>query len=139
MDDQDVAVEEEVEGGPEGSDEHPTADGWLYVSAKIGKDGVSHGLWFNFGKDLEDATEKFTAPVEHSNARANQKVTLQAVIRRYIKLGKDVSALATTWKPGITLERESMDPKVAMVALFKSMDDAARQEFLQDLRDGADV
>jgi hypothetical protein len=107
--------------------------GLIEVTAKIGADGVPQTIGYDFGENLEDAVEKFSAAVVFTNFRSACKVTLQAAMRRYIKEGKEVSALAESWKPGVTMERIH-DPKAAMIAVFKNMDDGARQAFLEDLR-----
>lgn len=108
--------------------------GVLEVSAK--KEGFEEvTVQFDFGKNLAELTEKFGEDVVFTNARANMKITLQGVIRRYIAAGKtadEIAEVCANWKPGMQMER-TVDPIAAARKAMANMDEDARKAFIEKL------
>ena len=105
--------------------------GVIEVSAK--KNDTEASINYDFGENLEEMVEKFTDSVVFTNARANMKIVLQAAMRRRIEAGQPVDDLATTWKPGVQMER-IVDPIAAAKAKYATMDEDQRAAFLEELR-----
>ena len=105
--------------------------GVIEVSAK--KNDTEATINYDFGENLEEMVEKFTDSVVFTNARANMKIVLQAAMRRRIEAGQPVDDLATTWKPGVQMER-IVDPIAAAKAKYATMDEDQRAAFLEELR-----
>lgn len=120
------------------SEEKVQDSGVIEVSAK--KEGFEEvTITFDFGKNLDEMVEKFGAEVTFTNARANMKITLQSIIRRYLAAGKnesEIAALVADWKPGVQLER-TVDPVSVARKAMANMDDEAKQAFIQKLLGGA--
>lgn len=76
------------------------------------KDGNKGIIYYNFGANLAEMVEKFGEDVVADNAVAKMKISLQALMRSRLKGGVDCSDLADKWKPGITMERVAVDPKI---------------------------
>ena len=108
--------------------------GVIEVSAK--KEGFDEvRIQYDFGANLAEMTEKFGEDIVFTNARANMKITLQGVIRRYIAAGKNASEIAdvvATWKPGMQLER-TVDPIAAARKAMANMDEDAKKAFIEKL------
>ena len=108
--------------------------GVVEVSAK--KEGFEEvSITYDFGKNLDDMVEKFGAEVVATNARANMKITLQGIMRRYLAAGKTQEEIQTAvgeWKPGVQLER-TVDPVSVARKAMANMDEDAKQAFIQKL------
>lgn len=116
------------------TEETVVESGVVEVTAK--KEGFEEvAIQFDFGKNLAELTEKFGADVCFTNARANMKITLQGVIRRYIAAGKTAEEIATVcadWKPGMQMER-TVDPISAARKAMANMDEDAKKAFIEKL------
>ncbi len=116
------------------SDEVTVETGVIEVSAK--KEGFDEvTVQYDFGSNLADMTEKLGEDIVFTNARANMKITLQGVIRRYIATGKNAAEIAevvANWKPGMQMER-TVDPIAAARKAMSNMDDSAKQAFIEKL------
>ena len=140
----------EVEGGLP-SEEVPTSmkelpgganvESFLKVDAKAtikDESGTVVGyrtgsVYYKFGKDLEEAREVFTDPVVHTQFRAQTKIRLQSLIRSHMVAGKDLTELASNWKPGVQYESAPVDPEVAAENYFNGLTDDAQDAFLKKL------
>jgi hypothetical protein len=110
------------------------AEGTIDVTAKKGE--VSVTVPYDFGADLDDMANKFGKEVTFSNARAQMKISLQALIRRGIEAGEDEKAIqanAKAWIPGVQSERKS-DPISLITAKWGQLDPAAKAEMLKKLK-----
>ena len=105
--------------------------GVIEVTAK--KNDAEATINYDFGADLDEMVEKFGKDVTFSQARAQMKIKLQALMRAYLEAGKDCDDLATTWKPGMQMERV-VDPIASAKKAFSTMDPAAKKAFLEELR-----
>ena len=103
----------------------------IAVTAK--KDGKEATVNFDFGTDLADAVEKFTAEVVFSRYRAAGKIDLQSIMRRFLDAGKNCQELLTIWKPGVTLERV-VDPKATVKNAFAKMSPEEKTAFIAELK-----
>lgn len=119
------------------SEEAAVTSGVIEVSAK--KEGFEEvTIQFDFGKNLQELTEKFGEEVVFTNARANMKITLQGVIRRYIAAGKtaaEIAEVCANWKPGMQMER-TVDPISAARKAMANMDEDAKKAFIEKLLNG---
>lgn len=103
------------------------------VAKKNGREVVTN---YDFGDNLNEATEKFTADVVFTNFRQAAKISLQAIIRRGIEKGLDDNAIAqqcATWKPGVALER-TIDPATSIMAKWNTLPPEQRAELLKQLK-----
>jgi hypothetical protein len=105
--------------------------GIVDVTAK--KNDAEGSVAFDFGENLEEMVILFDEGVTFSNARAQMKIGLQAAMRRRLEAGQPVEDLATTYKPGVQMER-IVDPIAAAKAKFATMNDEDKAAFLEDLR-----
>lgn len=117
--------------------EETQESGVVEVSAK--KEGFDEvTINFDFGSNLDEMVEKFGSDVVFTNARANMKITLQGVIRRYIAAGKsadEIASVCADWKPGMQMER-TVDPIAAARKAMANMDDESKQAFIEKLLNG---
>lgn len=96
----------------------------------------SASVQFDFGDDLNQASEMFGAEVVFSLYRAQAKVAGQALIRTKLKSGLPTDQLQSifdTWKPGMVMERVSVNPEDAIKAAFASWSLEKQAEFLAKL------
>lgn len=111
--------------------------GVIEVSAK--KEGFEEvTVTYDFGKNLDEMVEKFGADITFTNARANMKITLQSLIRRYIAAGKteeEIQSVVNDWKPGMQMER-TVDPLSAARKAMANMDEESKQAFIEKLLAG---
>ena len=109
--------------------------GVIEVSAKktVNDVDVEATINYDFGENLEEMVDLFNENVTFSNARAQMKVKLQAVMRLRLAAGQDCSDLPSIYKPGVSSER-IVDPIAAAKAKYATMDEDARAEFLESLR-----
>jgi hypothetical protein len=107
------------------------------ASLMNGKEKIKeHTILFDFGSTVEEAIEKFTAEVVHSNFVRASKVTCQAALRRLMEAGKsdeEIDTAMAAWKPGVALER-TIDPEAALLAKFGKMDAAQQAAFIAELQ-----
>ena len=108
--------------------------GVIEVSAK--KEGFEEvTVTYDFGVDLDAMIALVGKDVVFTNARANFKITLQGLIRRYIAAGKNAAEIAETvagWKPGMQMER-TVDPLGAARRAMGSMDEDEKAAFIESL------
>ncbi len=91
---------------------------------------------YDFGDSLDDAIEKCGADVVFSQFKANSKVALQSIVRTKLKAGlntEQIQALADAWKPGMVIEKVTIDPAQAIQAAFATWSDEKKQEFINSL------
>ena len=105
-----------------------------FIEVKAKKNDAEATIKYDFGADLDEMVEKFTAPVTFSQARAQMKIVLQAAMRRRLEAGQPCDDLVEKWKPGVQMER-IVDPVASAKATIAAMSDEERAAFLQDLRD----
>lgn len=103
----------------------------------VKKDAV---ISFDFGKDLDEAREKFGDEVVFSNFKGAAVITAQAAMRRRLEQGKSAEQIAEemkSWKPGVALARGAADPAAALLAKFGGMDAKEQQDLIAQLREKA--
>ena len=126
IDEQEQVVEETVA---------PT--GVIEVSAK--KEGFDEvTVTYDFGVNLDAMRALVGDDVVFTNARANFKITLQGLIRRYLAAGKSAAEIAETvagWKPGMQMER-TVDPLGAARRAMSGMSDEDKTAFIENLLAG---
>lgn len=91
---------------------------------------------YDFGDDLNQASEMFGTEVVFSLYRAQAKVAGQALIRAKLKSGLPTDQLQgvfDVWKPGMVMERVSVNPEDAVKAAFASWSPEKQAEFLAKL------
>jgi hypothetical protein len=110
------------------------------TAQKKDKDGKAVGtpmkctVTYDFGDTLTEASKKFGENEVYSGFVANAKVELQAGLRRTLLAGGDVKAFATSWKPGVKVQRV-VDPIAAAKAKYASMSKEERAAFLASLKE----
>ena len=100
----------------------------IEVTASKGEKEVT--IMYDFGENLADASAQFGEEVVFTNFRQAAKIALQARMRNRMEKGGDVNALTTLWKPGIQMERATVDPMTAAKNAFGKMSAEERAEFL---------
>lgn len=93
-------------------------------------------VYYDFGADVNAATEKFGGKVVHSNFVSKSVITAQAIIRRAMKAGKtdaEIAEIFNTWKPGVAVER-SFDPLAAALKKFEDMSPEEQTKYIEDLK-----
>jgi hypothetical protein len=111
------------------------------VSTTTLKDGRSITVEYDFGSSLEEAIELFGEEVVFSNAKANMVIGLQGRIRALMKKNKEgdvrseeeIIALASAWKPGIKVVKES-DPVGAITKRSEKMSLSQIEDTIEALR-----
>lgn len=100
------------------------------IGAKAGteEDAASATVEFDFGDDLDDAIEKFTADVIFSRFKAAATVDLQALIRRNLKgenpkTQAEIQELVTEWQPGVSTRTRKSPIEKAQAAMDALSDD----------------
>lgn len=96
----------------------------------------SASVQFDFGDDLNQASEMFGAEVVFSLYKAQAKVAGQALIRAKLKSGlptDQLQGIFDAWKPGMVMERVSVNPEDAIKAAFASWSPEKQAEFLSKL------
>ena len=91
---------------------------------------------YDFGDNLDSAVELCGADTVYSNYRANSKVALQGVMRNLIKAGKtpdEIQSAVDGWKPGLVMEKVTVDPKAAFAAAFMNYPLEKKLEMLRNL------
>ncbi len=74
--------------------------------------GKSGTVKYDFGDNLDEATDKFGAEVVFSNFRQHAVVALQNVISGALKTGKDVQEVVDKWKLGMAKPKKSEAEKL---------------------------
>jgi len=85
---------------------------------------------YDFGNDLDDAVEKFSAAVVFNLFVKQARVALQGVLRRLAQDGlsdEDIAKRAAAWQPGMSL---STDPMTKMSSMFNGLDPEQQKELL---------
>ncbi len=75
--------------------------------------GLSGSAQYDFGDNLQEASDKFGEEVVFSNFRQQAVVSLQNVIATALKKGDDVQEHVDKWKLGMAKPRKSDAEKVA--------------------------
>lgn len=91
---------------------------------------------YDFGDNLDAAVETCGADTVFSNFKANAKVALQGIMRNNLKAGKtaeQIQELVNSWKPGVVMEKTSVDPKQAFMASFAAFPLEKKLEMLRQL------
>lgn len=99
---------------------------------------VSAEVSYNFGTNLEQATNLFGEEQVFAAAKANLVSQVQGVIRRGLSAGKtqdEITAIVSNWKPGDSL-RVQKDPMAAFRAVLASMPREAAAQLLADMKAG---
>lgn len=110
------------------------------ISAKSPKMERETLAVINYGATIDESVEMFGAEAVNSNAFANWRVTLQAIIRRGHLAGKsdeDIQAELASAKMGVAVSGGSVDPIQASLAKFKLMSPEEQGEYLEKLRQAA--
>ena len=86
--------------------------------------GKSGTVEYDFGDDLQEATDKFGGEVVFSNFRQHAVVALQNVISGALKAGKDVQEVVNKWKLGMAKPKKSEAEKLtASIENVESLDE----------------
>ena len=86
--------------------------------------------------DFDAAWEGASEEVRKANFRQSVAVTLQANLRRMLKAGKsqeELQAYADAWMPGV-VQRTKKSFTDKTVEYFNGLDEAAKKEFLKQLK-----
>lgn len=107
------------------------AEGCIQIEAK--KNGMAGSIWYDFGSDLADMTDKFGEAVIFSSARAHMKVKLQSNMRAYLMAGTSLKELAAKYVPGIALERTPVNMEAATETYFTALSDEEQDAMISRL------
>ena len=112
------------------------------AEGKIMKDDEGKNVYesatadYDFGTDLDGLIALCNDEVVRSNAIANITVTIQSRIRALKKAGNSpdqIQAEIDKFVPGVAAPKVAVDPLVAAAALFSTMSDEKKSEFLKSL------
>ena len=112
------------------------------IKASLPDDGKEAIIIVDYPESLEEAEEAYGAIALLSNAFANWRITLQAGVRRLLKIGKsqeEIQHLMGSAKMGVATVGAKMDPIEASLIVFKNMDEAGRQEYIRKLQAAAGI
>lgn len=108
------------------------------VTAKLGtgEDAPSFSVNFDFGDNLEGATEMYGEEVVFGRYRSAAVVDLQALIRRHAggengKSNDEIQGIVAEWKPGVQRARKSTKQKA--LDAFENLSAEEREELLGQL------
>jgi len=115
------------------------------VTAKTPDSGRELTVSFNYGANLQDMTSKFGEAIVYSQAQANIRINLQALLRRHMvdtfdKEGKktadaksdvELRELVAGWKPGMAA-RARKSPKDKLAALLEKISPDERAALLKE-------
>lgn len=104
------------------------------ISAKR-KNGKPIAVDFDFGKDLDEMTEKFGENIVYNHAKGSLTVALQGFMRGQIdqeKTEKEVAAAVKIWKPGV--RRQGKSPIDKMRDQLGKMSAEERAALLKEMR-----
>jgi len=105
-------------------------------------DGEGKALWesvcveYDFGDDLNSATELCGSDAVFSNYKANARVALQSILRAKLKAGftgDQIQSLVDAWKPGMVIEKTQVDPATAIKNAFATWSPEKKAAFLAEL------
>jgi hypothetical protein len=109
------------------------------IGARAGQeeDSPSATVTYDFGDDLDAAVELFGADVIFSRFVAAATVDLQALIRRSIKgenpkNAREIQALVTEWKPGVST-RVKKSPQQKAQEAVDALSDNEKAALLESL------
>lgn len=105
------------------------------IDVTVNKDGKSAAEQYDFGDDLNSMKAKFGEEVVFTNAQANMKVRLQAVLRTCLTKGISTADATAKYVPGVQTATTAVDPVIGMKAKFATMDKEERKAFLAELKD----
>lgn len=91
---------------------------------------------YDFGDDLDASVELCGAETVHSNYVANATISLQSVIRAKLKAGltpDQITTVVAGWKPGMVVEKTTIDPETAIKSAFSTWPVEKQREFLAGL------
>ncbi len=91
---------------------------------------------YDFGADLDSATEKFGKDAVYKGFVAESVIAVQGVIRDMLTKGKtneEIEAAVAAWKPGATRVRAA-DPISSITQKFAKMSKEEKIAFLQKLK-----
>lgn len=88
-----------------------------------GPEAKSIVLEFDFGKDLDDAVKKYTAPIVFDYYVNEAKIVFQNKVRGLIAQGKteaEITETMKTWKPG-EISKRGKSPVEKIAALLSKL------------------
>jgi len=106
------------------------------VKAKTPKTGKEATILVDLGENAVDAIERFGDAVVFSNYIANQKVNVQAGMRRHLDAGKSQAEIQTvydTYKPGVTMDRV-VDPMVTLANRLSKLSEEDQLKAIEELK-----
>lgn len=109
----------------------PADPGYISVDAK--KNSRAARIFYNFGANLANMTEKFGAEVVFAFARAQMKVKLQSSMRSYLEASRNPAELMEKFHPGVAMERMPVDMSKATESYFKELTDEEQDAMIAKL------
>ncbi len=107
----------------------------MKVSAKRSDSDVSVEVEYNFGANLGEAVELFGEDVVFNNAIGSLKVALQGFLRSQIdqkKTDEEITAAASTWKPGV--RKQGKSPQQKLIEQLNAMSPEDRAALLKEYK-----
>lgn len=136
------SVSEEIENGQEESHDEETQEGLneaglttVKATKKINGELKAATCLLDFGRDVQDAIEKFGADTVFDNFRRSATITAQASMRRFLEAGLDQDAIdvkMAVFKPGVAMERV-VDPVASLKAKMAKMTPEERAALIAEL------
>lgn len=93
-------------------------------------------IQYDFGDNLDAAVDMCGEDVVFSNYVSAARINLQSIMRSKLSQGLDSDAIQTfcaSWKPGMQLERQQVNPEQAVVNAFENWPEEKKMEFLKKL------
>lgn len=106
------------------------------VKAKTPKTGKEAAILVDLGENATNAISLFGDAVVFSNYLANQKVHIQAGMRRYLDAGKsqdEIQKLFDSYRPGVTMDRV-VDPVAALANRLAKLPPEEQIAMIEELR-----
>lgn len=103
------------------------------MEVKATKDEKEVSVEYDFGSNLDEATERFGSETVFSKFVSASKVELQAGLRRCIESGASAEDFASNWKPGVRTSLGKIDIVAATKARFAAMTPEEKEAFLEEL------
>ena len=112
----------------------------ITASKEINGEKKSAVISFDFGENAADAINRYGDDVVFSQFVAAAKITAQSAMRRMLEAGKtqeEIAAKMSSWRPGVALTREAVDPITAALGRFGTMTPEEQKAFIAALKERA--
>lgn len=110
----------------------------MEVKAKIPELSKEVSVEYDFGSNLDEASEKFGPETVYEGFLAEAVISLQSIIRAAARAGKtdeETNTIVADWKPGVS-RRGKADPVAGLMAKFGKMTPEQQKALIDKLITG---